>query len=459
MSANLAFSEKIADSLLGMNFSKNQIIVIGAVGLVVILFIFGFTGIIPGFKKSTTGDPNFPTGSVKLEMWGVGDEPSAFNDVIKAYQGVHSNVKINYTKYDDPIAYQKELVNALAENRGPDIFMVNNLWVYGNWGKLYPASSLPFASPLTSQVVANLFPAVVSKDFVLNNNVFALPLSMDALALIYNKDIFNAKGIVFPPTTWDEFVSDVTKIREIDQNKKISLSAAALGSAYNINNVSDILSTLAIQSGSVINNPSNDGVRFDDPFNKAVQFYTQFADPVSPYYTWNESFDNSISSFASGKTAMVLDYYSSLKDIKNRNAYINLGVAALPQVTLDNPSQIANWASYWGLAVSKQTQNPYVAWSFIQYLTTTPSVSTIYLMATNKLPALKSLIQQSFGGDNDVFVREFLTAKSWYQADPQAIDTTFRGMINDILSGKINIQSSIQAAQESINSLYQPATQ
>jgi multiple sugar transport system substrate-binding protein len=438
-----------------MNFSRNQIIVIGAVGLVIIVFILGLMGIIPGFKKSSIGDPNFPTGSVKLEMWGVGDDSPVFSDVIKSYQDIYKNVRINYTKFNDLATYQKELVNALAENRGPDIFMVNNLWVYGNWGKLYPAPPLL----LTTQVVSQIFPSVVSKDFVLSGNIFALPLSMDALALIYNKDIFNAKSIVFPPATWDEFVSDITKIREIDQNKKISLSATALGTAYNVDNVLDILSVLALQSGSVINNPTNDGIRFDDAFNKTVNFYTQFADPVSPYYTWNESFDNSITSFATGKTAMILNYYNSLNDIKNRNTYINLGIAALPQVTLNNSTQLANWASYLGLAASRQTQNPYVAWHFIKYLTTTPSVSSIYLAAANKLPVLLSLIQQGLGGNNDVFLREFLTAKSWYQADPQAISAAFRGMINDILSGKINTQNAIKATEELINKLYQPATQ
>ena len=433
-------------------FSKNQLIVIGIVGLVVIVFVLGLFGVIPGFKKTAVSDPNFPTGAVTLEMWGVGDEFSAYSDIVKSYQGVYKNVRLNYTKFDSADTYEKELINALAENRGPDIFMVHSSWVYQHWGKMYPASPLL----LTSQIVAQTFPAVVSKDFVLSGNIFALPLSMDALALIYNKDIFNAKSIVFPPKTWDEFVTDVGKIREIDQNKKISLSAAALGAAYNVNNLPDILSVLAIQSGSAINNPSGDGILFDDAFDRTVQFYTQFSDPISPYYPWNESFDNSLASFAAGKTAMILDYYGSLNEVKNRNAYLNFGIAALPQVNPQNPSQVANRTSYWGLAVSKQTANPYVSWHFIKYLTTNPQVIGGYLSSTGKLPAVLSMIQQNIGGDNDVFVREFLTAKSWYQADPQAIGTVMRGMINDILSGKINLQSAIKAAEESINKLYRP---
>jgi ABC-type glycerol-3-phosphate transport system substrate-binding protein len=439
-----------------MNFTKNQLIIIGVVGSIVIVFILGLLGIIPGFKKSASIDPNYPTGPVSLTMWGVGDEYSAYGDTVKAYQQLFPNVKINYVKYDDPNVYENELINAFAENRGPDIFMVKNDWVYQHWGKMLPANSFANVSLITPQQVQALFPSVVSNDFVLSGGIYALPLNMDTLALIYNKDIFASDGIVFPPTTWDELVADVTKIRQVDQNKKITLSAIALGGAYNVSNLSDILSVLALQSGSKINSPNGTGVLFDSVFQNVVKFYTQFSDPINPYYTWNESFGNSITSFASGKTAMVLDYYSSLADIKNRNPYLNYGVALLPQTSPQSASQIANYASYWGLAVSKQTKYAYPAWNFVVYLTTSPQISAAYTQATNKLPALLSLINQGLGGDNGVFLRQALTAKTWLQADPQAIESAFEGMVNDILSGKVDLQNAVKAAENSINKMYQP---
>ena len=439
-----------------MNFSKNQLIIVGVVGFIVVVFILGLFGVIPGFKKQASTDPNYPTGPVTMTMWGVGDEYSVYGDAIKAYQQLFPNVKITYVKYDDPDVYEKELVNAFAENRGPDIFMVKNDWVYQHWGKILPANSFPNVSLITPQQVQALFPSVVYSDFVLNNGIYALPLNMDTLALIYNKDVFSADGIIFPPKSWDDLVNDVVTVRQIDQNKKITLSAIALGGANNVNNISDILSVLALQSGSKINNPNGTGVLLGDDFQKVVKFYTQFSDPINPYYTWNESFDNSVSSFASGKTAMILDYYSSLTDIKNRNPYLNYSVASLPQVNPQSASQIANYASYWGLSVSKQTQFAYPAWNFIVYLTTTSQIASTYSQATNKLPALLSLINQGLGGDNDVFLRQALTAKTWQQADPQAIDTAFRGMINDILSGRIDLTSAVKAAEDAINKLYQP---
>lgn len=437
-----------------MNFSQKQIIVLGIIAVVVLIFVLGLLGIIPGFKKENIADPNFPSTKFTMEMWGVGDEYSVYNDIIKAYQQTFPTAKINYTKFDDADTYQKELINALAENRGPDIFMVKNTWAYKHFGKIFPANGLTQTPLITPQEIRSLFPAVVTKDFVINGAIYALPLNMDALALIYNKDVFDSKGIVYPPKTWDEFVSVVSKIKEVDENKKISLAAASFGTAKNINHLKDILSVLMFQSGSIINNPNGEGVSFDDITNRVVKFYTQFSDPVSPYYTWNESFDNSLSTFASRKTSMIFEYYSSLAEIKNRNPYLNYAVADLPQIDLKDSSRVSNASQYWGLTVSKQSQYTYPAWHFIKYLTTTPGVSSIYLEKTTKLPALLSLIQSNLGGDNDVFVRSALTAKSWYQADDDVIEKIFSNMIGDILSGRINLQGAVNAAEEEINNLY-----
>jgi ABC-type glycerol-3-phosphate transport system substrate-binding protein len=438
-----------------MNFSNNQLIIIGVVGIIVVVFVLGMLGIIPGFKKQASIDPNYPTGPVNLTMWGVGDDYSVFGDTIKGYQQLFPNVKIEYVKFDNPFIYKDKLINALAENRGPDIFMIRNDWVYQHWGKIIPANSFGNISPITVQKFRALFPSVVYSDFVLNGGIYALPLNIDTLALIYNKDIFAANGIVFPPKSWQELVDDVKIIRKVDKNKKISLSAIALGGASNVNNLSDILSVLAFQLGSKINKEIDIGVSLDDNFLQAVKFYIQFADPINPYYTWNESFPNSISSFASGETAMIIDYYSSLQEIKNRNPYLNYSVALLPQVNPDSPFLVANYASYWGLTVSKQTRFPYAAWHFVNYLTTTPQIALTYSQTTNKLPALLSLINQGLGGDNDVFLRQALIAKTWQKADSLAIDMIFRQMIKDILSGKMDVSGVVKAAESSINNLYQ----
>ncbi|MCX7616198.1 MAG: extracellular solute-binding protein [Patescibacteria group bacterium] len=432
-------------------FDKNQIIILGIGFFIILVIVLGAVGILPIFQKKgqVSGDPDFPTGKVQLTIWGMGDPASAFEGVIQAYKNLYKNVEIRYFKFDDPEAYQKELVNALAERRGPDIFMVHSSWVNENWGKLRPAP----AKVITPQLVSQIYPEVVFKDFVLSNNVYALPLYLDSLALIYNKDIFSAKGVVFPPSDWEEVLDDVLKIRELDESKKISVPAIALGTSININNAPEILTLLMIQSGSPIAS-SEGGISFDANAQKAFDFYLQFSDPLNPYYTWNEGLEDSLSAFASGKLAMMIDFYSSLAKIKEKNPFLNFGVAPLPQIKGASFSRQANLADYWGLGVSAQSPNPYVSWHFIKFFVTNPTLYSQYLQTANHLPALKSLINQGLGQENAPFLKGFLIAKTWPKANYPAIREVLKKTISDVLSGKIQRRQALKAAETEINYFY-----
>ncbi|MBI2476917.1 extracellular solute-binding protein, partial [Candidatus Uhrbacteria bacterium] len=65
---------------------------------------------------------------VDLTVWRVFDDSDSFRGVIDAYKRVHPNVRINYKKlrFDE---YEDALIQALAEDRGPDIFVVHNTWM------------------------------------------------------------------------------------------------------------------------------------------------------------------------------------------------------------------------------------------------------------------------------------------------------------------------------------------
>ena len=295
----------IVVDILGMNadffsgLNKQQLTIIGVVGILILLVILGLTGIIPIFKSSQSLDPNFPTGKITLQVWGVGDEAAAFKGISESYQAqpVSKSVSVQYTKFDSVTAYEKALVTALAEGQGPDIFMVKNSWLQKDAAKLQPAP-VGMVSPL---MVSQAFPQAVYKDMVLTASdnqayVFALPLHFDALALLYNKDIFNTKAIIYPPKTWDEVVGLIPTLREMDAQKNIQASPIALGTARGVSNFDDILPLLMMQSGATLNTAN--GVVFDDPAQKATSFYLQFANPVNPYYSWSDTMGSARDAFA-----------------------------------------------------------------------------------------------------------------------------------------------------------------
>src|SRR6056297_2137853 len=91
-----------------------------------------------------------PSRSITLEYWRVFEGRDAFGDIIKQYNKRHPNVKINYRKirYEN---YKEELLNAMAEDRGPDIFSIHNNWMHEYKSKISPMPNQVTISELVTK--------------------------------------------------------------------------------------------------------------------------------------------------------------------------------------------------------------------------------------------------------------------------------------------------------------------
>lgn len=443
-----------------MNLSRNQIIIIGGVGLIILFFILLFLGIIPGLKKSNTGG-DFGSMSVGggnetvVNFWGIADnddDAKAVRAIIEEYQKINKSVRIDFTPFDNAEAYEKTLLNALATGKAPDIFAFHNTWLTKHYDKTIPISE----TILSLNALQQLFPQIVEQDFVLKQEeksfIVALPLYIDTLALLYNKDALDAKAIAIAPTTWQTFQNLIPYLREVNLLNQIAKPAAAIGgSEKNIDNASDLLNLLMMQfGGKMIDDYGK--LSFGREGLSALNFYLQFANPNSPYYTWNENLRHSLNNFSDGSTAMIFNYASRIPLIKAKNPYFNIGVASMPQPAGAN--QPLNYANYWGMSVSNQSRRPDLAWNFILFASANPQTAEIYLQTAKKPPALRSLIQKYINDPElGIFSRQALTARSWRQPDNNAIKQIFSDMIESILSGKISPQQGLDQAENEINSL------
>jgi ABC-type glycerol-3-phosphate transport system substrate-binding protein len=107
-------------------------------------------------------------------------------------------VRIEYTKKN--IAdYEEDLVNALADGTGPDIFSINNSWLPKYQSRLAPAPDSVF----TFKDYRDTFVPIVVDNFTgSDRKVYGVALAVDSLALYYNKDLLGSSGIGVPPKTW-----------------------------------------------------------------------------------------------------------------------------------------------------------------------------------------------------------------------------------------------------------------
>ncbi len=427
---------------------------------------------------------------VELEFWSVFDNDDAYKEIVTAYTTLHPNVQITYKKLRAD-EYEDELIRAFAEGEGPDVFSVHNDTVEEYKDLLLPMPTSTTVTYLETQgsirkttaVVAREEPTITQKalkssfvDVVANDvirdyqpdpevaaeeRVFGLPVSVDTLALFYNKDLLNAAGIAAAPTLWNEFQDDVAALTQTDTAGNITQSGAALGTSDNVERVTDILVALMMQNGTDMTDARGrvafhtipDGTP-DDVFPglDAVEFYTDFANPTKEVYTWNSDFPNSFEAFADGQTAFFFGYSYHVPLLRTAAPKLNFSVSKLPQI--DGGREV-NYANYWVNSVSKDTEFEDWAWDFVQFMAEKENVPT-YLEETGKPPALRSLINDALD-DEDVgtFTEQLLTAESWYHGnDVAAMEDAMEGLIDTILAGTDDPEGAIETTARVVAQTY-----
>ncbi|MFH1392992.1 MAG: extracellular solute-binding protein, partial [Patescibacteria group bacterium] len=294
--------------------SNGMLVMIGAIVIIVLLIGSIFLGILPGSKPQSGGQAT-------LEFWGLFDSGAAWQPLFDEYRKTHSNTFFKYTQMD-PATYEQKLIEALASGKSPDIIMFRSSWLPKHGNKVSP---LP-ETMMTLRTFQETFPDVATIDFVSGGKIYALPVWTDVLSMFYNKDLFNTASIAVPPKTWDDFIKVVQKLTSTDKSGNLVKSGAAIGAADNVNNATDILSLLMLQTGTkMINDNGNEAV-FDEavtiggvnykPGESALRFYTDFANPKSGAYTWNDNLPNSFDAFASGQAAIIFDYATNIPRLK-----------------------------------------------------------------------------------------------------------------------------------------------
>lgn len=431
--------------------------------LILIFFVFLLTSGL-GCKSKTVEQATEP---ITLTYWRVFDGPDDFAEIIQRYNAQHPYITINYRKlrYDE---YEAELLNAFAEDRGPDIFSIHNTWMSKYESKIAPmpeqttmvfpvekgsikkeiVSETRIVRSLNLRELKQNFVDVVYSDMVIGGKIYGLPLSVDTLAMYYNQDLFDQAGITKIPAYWDrEFQQTVNKLTKLDLKGEILQSGVALGGSSNIERNSDIVSVLMMQNGAVMESDSGQ-VLFntipagfkDNNYNPglmALRFYTDFANPVKEVYSWNNKLSSSMDMFTSGKLAIMFGYAYHLPTIKTTAPKLNFLVAPLPQI--EGTSVPVNFANYWTEVVSKKSTHQNEAWNFIQFASNQEVVGS-YLSKTKKPAALRALINdQKEDLEIGVFADQVLTAKSWYKGkNPLLMENFFSQMIEAVLADTEN---------------------
>ena len=425
-----------------MSNFKIAVIAIFSVSLVVGIVLFAM-------YKAGAGQTTY-----NLTVWGV--MPSAQFDTLYKASSVSKNklITVSYVQ-KSAASFDNDFVQALADGVGPDAVIVRDDSLYKNRNRLFtiPYSSLPqrtYKDTFTQETEMFLTP----------DGVTAMPIYADPLVLYWNRDIFTNNLVAQPPKYWDELYALSNKMTQKDSSSDILQSAVAFGEWDNVTDAKEILSLLFLQAGTpIVSYDSNQKAYLsvlDEQFNQAVtpaesalNFYTQFSNPTSAYYSWNRSLPSSLNFFLSGQLALYVGQASELFSIQQKNPNLNFDVTDIPQAR-GSGSKI-DFAHIYAAAIVKQSKAILGAFTLVTALSEGPAESALE-SATGLPPTRRDLLSQAPTDPfRVVFHNAALISRGF--VDPNSAQTSgiFRDMINSIVSGQSQISTAVSDASASLS--------
>src|SRR3989338_1169690 len=419
--------------------------------ILILLLAFAFTAQSCGLAPSNRGK------KIDLTWWKPFDTKEMVQPLVETFQKANPNVRINYVQKNIE-NYEDELRDALAEGEGPDIFSIHNDWLPKHKAKLAPDPDNIFSA----REFKENFLEVANADLAEDGKVYAAPLGMDVLALYYNKDILSYAGMPRPPASWQELIDMVPRLTRLDNLGNFQRNAVALGTAENINRAPDILGLLMLQNGTPLYSSNRDSATLDQqiqdpqgnyysPGARALEFYTQFANPAKLTYTWNNRSNNSIEAFAGGQVAMIFSYSYLRATLESKSPFLNYGVAPMPQI--DPKQSRVNYANYWAEAVAKGSKHQEAAWQFLKFISGKDILPKYYEAQKQVSPRLDILEQQISDSEIGVFAENALSAKSLYKPDSDVVESIFVQMIDNVVLHSVAPQEAIKDATQKLNVL------
>ncbi len=414
-----------------MNLRPFQLALLVGFGLLGLLGL----GLLAGYRP-TSEDTGPAIGQV--DIWGT-LEAAAFNATLRPYvesSSAYGNIRYTQVKAE---TFENDLLNALAENRGPDLLLIPHEELVLYRTKLQPISYDSFSQ----RDFKNLY-IDGAEIFALQDGLYAFPIAIDPLVMYWNRDILATKNIITAPSTWESVVSTIVPtFVERDFNRNVSRSPIAFGEYRNVKNAAAILSMLTIQGGSqlvtegrentyqVALNTSANSTR---PLESALTFYTNFASPSNPLYTWNRSKSLDRDGFLAGDVILYFGKGSEATYLAQQNPNLNFDIAEVPQGATATTRR--TYGSFYGLALLRASDNKNGAYTVMQLVGSSDFVNA-YATRLGMAPTYRSLL---LAGSNDTYgriiYRAAVVARGWLSPKPASVDSIFTQMVEDVLANR-----------------------
>jgi ABC-type glycerol-3-phosphate transport system substrate-binding protein len=420
----------------------------------ILITAFGFFILFGLLAFSTYKSKTAEQDKIQISIWGTIDSVSFDYFINKFVNDTGRKINVKYTQKNiDTI--DGEIVEAVATGKTPDVVLFPQEFIKRYLDKVYfidykNISERTFKDTYVGE----------AELFLNSKGIFALPLFVDPLVMYWNKDMFSSAGISSPPEKWSEFPLLANKISESDINSNIKKSFVSFGEYRNVDNAKAILSNLIIQAGSPIVSYKDSAFTtsllssFDNVNSSvvsAINFFLEYSNPKKSVYSWNRSLLPSRQSFLAENLATYFGFASEVEEISDKNPNLNFDVSIVPQVV--DSKYKSTFGKIYGFTIMKNSKNIVTAYNIISLLTSSEA-APFFLEYFNVAPARKDIINLGVKDPiKDVFYKSALISKGWVDPDTKITDNIFQSMIEDVTTGKNNVNDSITKVDTKLKEL------
>jgi multiple sugar transport system substrate-binding protein len=424
---------------------KNRRLII--IGIATILIIVAIVGIL---VSRNSGSNTKTAENIELTYIGLWESSNTIQSLIDDYESEHPNVTITYIQ-DRITQYEDNIYGRLSDPEiTPDIVRIHNTWTYKFEDLLSP---LPPEIMTQTEYSETFYPTALDDFMGRDGEIYSIPLMIDGIALFYNKDLFSQAGISTPPEDWDSFKENAIELTDATSGGIITQAGAAIGCSSNINHSAELLSALMLQSN--VSMTSSDETEAIFNTTKAASVISYYTDFVAVSNIWNCELRNDLEMFAAGNLAIMFAPSWRVFDIINMNPSINFGTSPLPQLV--GNSEDINYATYWGEAVSAQSQHQLEAWQFVKFMSEKDQQQKMFSLASQERtfgePYSRTDLYSEISSTPyvDSFILMAPTMISWKWGDETTAKDALNDAITDVVERGIREDQALDSAVETIN--------
>ncbi len=313
-------------------------------------------------SRNATGTSGRPVQLV-YQDWRTEWFPPMATRALEEFHALHPDIRVFYVPDPESESFGEKMLADMQAGSAPDVFQGNGVF-FPTWAqKGYTLDLRPFVkADLDQATIADWDPAQYKAFFSPDGHQFGVPKYHGALALYYNKDLFDAAGVAYPTGEWDQ--DDY-----LTAMKRLTAPARGTNPARWGGMVSVDWDRLQVHANAW-------GGNFVDPADPRRCAMSDEAALVAMEWLRARMWDDRVmatladiqnratgAAFAAGLLATVEDGSWALKDILSK-ADFRVGVAPMPA----GPVRRATLATTDGFGIYAGTRHPEAAWELVKFL-------------------------------------------------------------------------------------------